>query len=122
MGTTMMVSTHQKKNSKESKASIHAKLQLVLKSGKSTFGRNSTIKSLHLGNSKLVIISNNCPSVWTSELEYYAMLSKTGIYHFAGNNVELGTNCGKFFRICSMSITNSGDSDIVKNKKNLTYI
>merc|ERR1712078_543305 len=102
---------------RNSHSSIHTKLQLVIKSGKSTFGYNSTIKSLQLGNSKLIIISNNCPSVRKSELEYYAMLSKTGIHHFSGNNVDLGTICGKFFRVCSMSITDSGDSDIIRTKK-----
>ena len=43
---------------------------------------------------KLVIISNNCPSVRKSEIEYYAMLSKTGVHHYTGNNVDLGTACG----------------------------
>ena len=44
---------------------------------------------------KLVIISNNCPSVRKSEIEYYAMLSKTGVHHYTGNNVDLGTACGE---------------------------
>merc|ERR1712227_112000 len=112
-----MVNSSERKNSKGNQTSINAKLQLVLKSGKSTFGHNSTIKSLRLGNSKLAIISNNCPPVRKSELEYYAMLTKTGIHHFNGNNVDLGTICGKFFRLCSLSIIDPGDSDIIKTKK-----
>merc|ERR1712070_557456 len=112
-----MVNSNQKATFKGNQTSIHSKLQLVLKSGKLTFGCNSTIKSLRSGNSKLIIISNNCPPVRKSELEYYAMLSKTGVHHFSGNNVDLGTICGKFFRICSISITDPGDSDIIKTKK-----
>merc|ERR1712046_403172 len=104
-------------NNKKKEGYILAKLQIVLKSGRSSFGYSSTIKSLRLGNSKLIIISNNCPPVRKSELEYYAMLSKTGIHHFSGNNVDLGTVCGKFFRVCSMSITDPGDSDIIRAKK-----
>lgn len=62
---------------------------------------------------KLVIISNNCPSVRKSEIEYYAMLSKTGVHHYSGNNVDLGTACGKLHRVSVLTITDAGDSDIV---------
>jgi large subunit ribosomal protein L30e len=30
------------------------------------------------------------------------------------DNVELGTACGKYFRVSSLSITDPGDSDIIK--------
>ena len=33
---------------------------------------------------KVVIISNNCPPLRKSELEYYAMLSKTDVHHYTG--------------------------------------
>lgn len=48
-----------------------------------------------------------------SEIEYYAMLAKTGVHHYSGNNIELGTACGKYFRVCTLSITDPGDSDIM---------
>ena len=50
-----------------------------------------------------------------SEIEYYAMLAKTGVHHYTGNNIELGTACGKYFRVCTMSITDPGDSDIIRS-------
>ena len=62
---------------------------------------------------KLVLISNNCPAVRKSEIEYYAMLSKTGVHHYAGNNVELGTACGKLHRVSVLTVTDAGDSDII---------
>merc|ERR1712224_996706 len=93
-----------KKQLKKKSGSVNAKLQLVIKSGKFILGYKSTLKSIRTGKSKLIIISNNCPPVRKSELEYYAMLSKTGVHHFAGNNEALGTACGKFFRIASLSI------------------
>jgi ribosomal protein L30E len=34
---------------------------------------------------KLIIVSNNCPAVRKSEIEYYAMLSKTGVHHYSGS-------------------------------------
>merc|ERR1712071_695007 len=55
------------------------------------------------GKSKLVIIANNTPPLRKSEIEYYAMLAKTGVHHYTGNNIELGTACGKYFRVCTLS-------------------
>lgn len=37
---------------------------------------------------KLVLISGNCPPLRRSELEYYAMLSKTPVHLYAGSNVR----------------------------------
>jgi large subunit ribosomal protein L30e len=46
-----------------------------------------------------VLIAANVPPLRKSELEYYAMLSKTTVHHFAGTNVALGTAAGKLFRV-----------------------
>ena len=48
------------------------------------------------------------PHYRKSEIEYYAMLAKTGVHHYTGNNIELGTACGKYFRVCTLSITDPG--------------
>ncbi|CAL1173925.1 unnamed protein product, partial [Cladocopium goreaui] len=66
-----------KKQSKASKSqdSINARLQLVMKSGKYSLGHKTTLKTLRQGKSKLVLISNNCPALRKSEIEYYAMLA-----------------------------------------------
>jgi hypothetical protein len=37
---------------------------------------------------KLVIVSSNCPPVRKSEIEYYAMLSKTGVHHYSGSEYQ----------------------------------
>lgn len=34
---------------------------------------------------KLILISNNCPPLRKSEIEYYAMLAKVGVHHFNGS-------------------------------------
>merc|ERR1712124_37519 len=103
----------EKKRSKNI-AKIDAKIKLVVKSGKFTLGYKSAIKSLRSGNSKLILISNNCHPIRKSELEYYAMLCKTGVHHYSGNNLDLGTACGKKFRVCSMSINDPADSEIIQ--------
>jgi len=58
-----------------------------MKSGKYTLGYKSTLKSLRQGKSKLIIISNNCPPLRKSEIEYYAMLAKTGVHHYTGSTI-----------------------------------
>ena len=93
---------------------MNQKLGLVIKSGKYKLGKHfvsrywtslfsvlrskwcsytgykSAIKSLRQGQSKLILIANNCPAIRRTELEYYAMLSKSQVHHFDGNNIELG--------------------------------
>ena len=49
------------------------------------------------------MIAGNCPPLRKSELEYYAMLSKTSVHHFTGSNVALGTAAGKLFRVGCVS-------------------
>ncbi|CAG7931479.1 unnamed protein product [Penicillium olsonii] len=98
---------------KKSGDTLSSRLALVMKSGKVTMGTKSTMKTLRSGKAKLVLISGNCPPLRKSELEYYAMLAKTPVHHFNGNNIELGTACGKLFRCSAMAILDAGDSDIL---------
>ena len=44
----------------------------------------------------------------------WQMLAKCGVHHYNGNNNDLGTACGKFFRVSCLTITDAGDSDIIK--------
>ncbi|KAI4194694.1 MAG: hypothetical protein LQ350_007627 [Teloschistes chrysophthalmus] len=76
------------KKAKKTADSINSRLALVMKSGKVTLGYKSTLKSLRSGKAKLVIIAGNTPPLRKSELEYYSMLAKTNVHHFAGNNVS----------------------------------
>ncbi|GJD06119.1 60S ribosomal protein L30-2 [Galdieria sulphuraria] len=87
-----------------------------MKSGKTTLGLKSTLKSLRQGKTKLVVLANNCPPLVRSQIEYYCLLAKCNVHHFQGNNVELGTACGKYFRCACLGITDPGDSDILKDQ------
>jgi large subunit ribosomal protein L30e len=93
--------------------SINSRLALVMKSGKVTLGYKSTLKVsshpsytcsfllpyshsfpaqvIRSGKAKLIIIAGNTPPLRKSELEYYAMLGKTAVHHFNGNNVSRHT-------------------------------
>merc|ERR1712189_90799 len=112
LNTIAMVAT---KKSKKTLESINSRLALVMKSGKYSLGMKQSLKSLRQGKAKLIIIASNCPQLRKSEIEYYAMLAKTGVHHYSGNNIELGTACGKYFRVCVLSITDPGDSDIIRS-------
>ncbi|KAG8922752.1 60S ribosomal protein L30 [Tulasnella sp. 419] len=103
------------KKSKATKSteSIASRLALVVKSGKYDLGYKSALKQMRSGKAKLVLISGNCPPLRKSELEYYAMLSKTSVHHFSGTNVALGTAAGKLFRVGVMTIMDQGDSDLL---------
>lgn len=58
------------------------------------------------------------------------MLAKTGVHHYSGSNVDLGTACGKYFRVGALAITDPGIYFFWKfpffrirviNKKNLNF-
>ncbi|KAI9370889.1 50S ribosomal protein L30e-like protein [Aspergillus egyptiacus] len=102
--------------SKKSGDTISSRLALVMKSGKVTLGYKTTIKQLRSGKAKLVIIAANTPPLRKSELEYYAMLAKTPVHHFSGNNIELGTACGRLYRCSTMAVLDAGDSDILSSQ------
>eukprot|EP00126_Sphaerothecum_destruens_P012301 Sdes_comp21086_c0_seq1m19774 len=103
------------KKVKKTSESFNTRLALAIKSGKYSLGYKSTLKSLRQGKAKLVIISGNCPPLRRSHIEYYALLSKTSVHHYNGNNIDLGTACGRYFRVGSLTITDAGDSDIIRS-------
>jgi len=51
-------------------------------------------------------------------LEYYGVLAKVKTIPFNGNNTDLGTACGKLFRVSCLAINDAGDSDILTDVKN----
>ncbi|KAI3382038.1 hypothetical protein SNEBB_005937 [Seison nebaliae] len=101
------------KNAKKGAENTNAKLQLVMKTGKAVLGYKQTLKALIHGKAKLILVATNTPPVRRSELEYYAMMSKSGVHYYSGNNIELGTACGKFFRVGTLAILDPGNSDII---------
>lgn len=54
-------------------------------------GIQAEFKNDQTRQSKLVILTSNCPALRKSEVEYCAILAKTGIHHYHGNNIKLGT-------------------------------
>ncbi|KII72501.1 60S ribosomal protein L30 [Thelohanellus kitauei] len=100
---------------KQKSENINARLQLAIKSGRYTLGFKSCRRNLRNCKSQLIIMANNVPQLRRCEVEYFAMLSRSMIYHFNGSNVELGTACGKYFPISMLTILDGGDSDIISH-------
>ncbi|XP_045667746.1 60S ribosomal protein L30-like [Ursus americanus] len=103
------------KKTKKSLESINSSLRLVTKRGKYVLGYKEALKMIRHGTAKLVIPANNCPAWRKSEIEYYAMLAKTGVRRCSGNNIDSGTACGRYYRACALALTDPGDSDIVRS-------
>ena len=73
---------------------------------------------MSLGVAKLILVANNCSPLRKSEIEYYAMLTKTTVHYYQGNCIDLGTGCGKYFGVSAVAITDAGDSDILRTFEN----
>ncbi|XP_034671131.1 60S ribosomal protein L30-like [Drosophila subobscura] len=85
----------------------------VVRSGECFLGIRQTLRTLHRGRAKLVIIASNISTAMRIKLEQSAAIAMVEIQYYAGTNKELGIACGKSFRVSSMSITDAGDSDIL---------
>ena len=107
----------QVKKTKKTVESINSKIQLVMKSGKTALGYKTSIKALRSNKAKMVLIASNTPPLRKSEVEYYALLAKCNVHHYAGNNSELGTACGKFYRVSMVTVIDFGDSDILRQEE-----
>ena len=98
---------------KQQTESVNSKLALVMKSGKAVLGYKQTLKSLRKGLLKAIFVAHNTPSIIKAEVNYYSVLSNTHIYHYTGNNIDLGSACGKYHRVAIWGILDPGDSDIL---------
>ena len=78
-------------------------------------GYRNTLRCMRNGQAKMIFISNNAPAIRKTELEYYSALTKCEVRHYEGNNLELGTACGKLFAVSAFTILEAGDSDILES-------
>nr|GEZ33049.1 60S ribosomal protein L30 [Tanacetum cinerariifolium] len=110
------------KKTKKTHESINNRLALVMKSGKYTLGYKTVLESLRSSKGKLIIISNNCPPLRkkcvvllsSEKVTAYGFTFAVSQHYMTCYNVDLGTACGKYFRVSCLSIVDPGDSDIIK--------
>ncbi|OYT41437.1 MAG: 50S ribosomal protein L30e [Candidatus Altiarchaeales archaeon ex4484_43] len=85
----------------------------VMKTGKLVIGSNKVIKTLLVGNPKLIILSSNCPDSVREGIVYYSRLSKIPYSIIKDDSIELGSICGKPFPVSAIGIVDEGESDIL---------
>jgi large subunit ribosomal protein L30e len=90
----------------------------AVKTGKVSFGANSSIQNAQAGKAKLIILAANCPKAIHEDIEYYCKLSKIPLITHKGSSTDLGALCGKPFTVSALSIREPGDSEILQLTEN----
>lgn len=62
--------------------SLYIRLAQVVKIWKCATCLRQTVLPLRRGGARLILTANNSPSLRKTEIEYYAMLSKTGAHYY----------------------------------------
>jgi large subunit ribosomal protein L30e len=83
-------------------------LKTAATTGDVRFGLAETKKSMKSGEAKMVVVASNCP-------EKDSLQGQPGhkFLAFDGDNVELGSACGKPFSISALVIVSPGESNIL---------
>jgi large subunit ribosomal protein L30e len=90
---------------------INRALRMAIDSGNVLLGAKETARALKNNKVKLVIVASNCKKSYRMEINKYP---KVPIYEFKGNNLELGSACGKPFPISTIAVLDSGSSNIME--------
>lgn len=99
-------------STKRALESVSLTLALVVKSGKYALGYNQAVRNLMSGKAKYIIVSNNCPVLRKSQIEYLSFLNKTKVMFYENDSRSLGTSCGKTFNVSVFTILDEGDADL----------
>ncbi len=86
---------------------ISKELARVVSTGKVLFGYKQAIKKAE--EAKAFIISSDCP--WKKEILEIA--KDKPVYIYKGNNIELGSACGKPFGVSVLTILDEGKTNIM---------
>jgi large subunit ribosomal protein L30e len=92
---------------------LNREIRQAVTSGKVILGSDKGLKSLKLGQAKLVILSLNCDQIVRTDVERYAKLAGIPIHIYNGDSTELGLVCGKPFLVNVMTIIDPGSSNIL---------
>lgn len=85
----------------------------MMKSGQATIGSKQVMKKLRTNQLKGILFSSNLPILKKKQIQYYCRLADVPFREFQGNNTDLGTACGKLFRVAILGIIEEGDSQIM---------
>ena len=91
---------------------INREIRVAVNTGKVSFGVNEAKDNVNEGNAELLIVANNCPEEEFDGNEYEGV----PIYHYKGINKDLGSAAGKPFAISTLTVMDSGESNILSLK------
>ena len=91
---------------------INREIRVAVNTGKVSFGVKEAMDNVEEGSAKMLIVANNCPESDFDGKEYEGV----PIYHYKGINKELGSAAGKPFAISTITVMDSGDSNILSLK------
>jgi large subunit ribosomal protein L30e len=93
---------------------IDKAITTAVKTGKVSFGTNTTLQNAKTGKAKMIVLAANCPKDIKEQVEYYGKISKVPVMTYKGTAIDLATVCNKLFVISALSIRETGDSEILK--------
>ena len=89
-----------------------SKILSAIKTGKVQLGSKKVIDTLLSSETKLVLISHNCPQAEKQRIEYYARLSQTPYKVIAVSSRELGALCARPHSVAALTVIDGGESGI----------
>jgi len=96
------------------KVDVNKQIQIVVKTGKVSFGIKEALDATRFAKAKLLIVASNCPEPQKSDITHYAKQSALPIYSYNGSSRDLGGACLKPFVVSILTIREPGDSEILK--------
>ena len=92
---------------------LNREIRQAVTTGKVILGSDKGLKSLKLGQAKLVILAAKCDEIVRADVEQYAKLAGIPIHIYPGDSTELGLACGKPFLVNVMTVVDPGSSNIL---------
>jgi large subunit ribosomal protein L30e len=93
---------------------FNASLRRAIKTGNVILGQDKTQKCIQEGKAKIVVVAQNCPEKFRTQLKSYENIF---IHTFEGTSVALGKACGKPFMVSTLAVVDPGESDILSLKR-----
>lgn len=94
-------------------ATVQKAIRMALDSGKVLLGtRDATKQAMH-GKGKLVVITSNMKADEAEDLRRFCALSNIPVLDYDGDNMDLGSVCGKPFPVSALWIGDVGNSPIM---------
>ncbi|MBN2150872.1 MAG: 50S ribosomal protein L30e [Candidatus Lokiarchaeota archaeon] len=102
--------------SKSKMALLNRNLRILVKTGKIVMGEKNVLRQLRTGQMKLLIIADNLPAPYKSELLRQMSLQtrKVEVFTYPGSSIDLGNQCGRPHMIAAIAVEQAGDSKILE--------